>query len=240
MKATTEIEVQVSGATITSAEVRNDVLKLVEASKLSLDDEFMQYKFDKNTFEARFKEILTKVIQSGLSDFWRPNMDPSFDETRESICYVAGKIPATGKPEYWWKNVVTRKVGLQLGSVKQYVAFIGCLIKKLVEEGWPVSQAWYAVCIDSKSLGNYMNLRKTSDGVKPELEMTGSREVCGFYDLSNTYKILVDNEDMCLASGCYCDCSYDYPLAFSRYSNDNLSDNFYSVGWLVLNCSADH
>lgn len=269
MKWATEIEVQVSGAMITGAEVRSDgtckltieivlpenkeeattevttkkvkvksdVLKLVEASKLSLDDKFMQYEPEEGTNEARFKESLTKVIQSGVSDFWRPNLDPSFDETGESICYVAGKKPAVGKSKNWWKEVA-KKVGLQEGTKKQYVAFLGCLIKKLVEKGWEVSQAWYAVCSDSKKLGHYWN----SEYAKHDFEMTGSREVCDFYDLGNTFKILAEDEEekaggFWLAGGYYYGNSGNYPLADLGRGNGVSNDCSNSVGWLVRNCA---
>lgn len=271
-KATTEIEVQVSGARVVNSEVRSDgtckltieivlpeneekattkvttkkvkvsnyELKLVEASKLSLDDKFMQYEPEEGTNEARFKERLTTVIKSGVSDFWRPNFDPSFDETGKSICYVAGKRPAVGKSKDWWKEVA-KKVRLQEGTKKQYVAFLGCLIKKLVEKGWEVSQAWYAVCSDSKILGHYWN----SEHAKHDFEMTGSREVCEFYDLGNTCKILAEDEEekagiFWLAGG-YCNFySHYYPLAaLAPYRNvDKYRD--YSVGWLVRNCSTDN
>ena len=270
MKTTTEIEVQVSGARIVEAEVRsdgtakltveialpenkeevatevttkktiisNDVLKLVEASKLSLKDKFIQYEPKEGTNEARFKERLTEVIQSGVSDFWRPNLDPSFDETGESICYVAGKRPAVGKSKNWWKQTA-QKVGLQEGTKKQYVAFLGCLIKKLVAEGWDVEKAWYAICSDSKDIGHYWN----STGAKYDFEMTGSREVCGFYDLGNTCKILAEDEKagvFCLARGNFDDDGYRYPLADLAYDN-RVNNGFYnSVGWLVRNCSTDH
>lgn len=270
MKTTTEIEVQVSGAMITGAEVRSDgtckltieivlhenkveattevttkkvkvsddVLKLVEASKLSLDDKFMQYEPEEGTNEARFKESLTKVIQSGVSDFWRPNLDPSFDETGKSICYVKGKRPAVGKSRNWWKKVA-KKVGLQEGTEKQYVAFLGCLIKKLVEEGWNVEKAWDAICNDSKDLGHYLDSRNA----KYDFEMTGSREICEFYDLGNTCKILAEDEEaggFWIAGGGYY-CSGDfYPLADLDHCNFVNCGNSYCVGWLVLNCSTDH
>lgn len=240
-KATTEIEVQVSRAKITGAEVWNDdVLKLVEASKLSLNDKFMRYEPEEGTKEARFKERLTKVIQSGISDFWCPNMDPSFDETGKSICYVAGKRPAVGKSKKWWKKVA-KKLGLQEGTKKQRVAFLGCLIKKLVEKGWEVSQAWYAVCSDSKELGHYCN----SKYAKHDYEMTGSREVCGFYDLGNTLKVIKRDEedragDFWLAGG-HCDYpSTSYPLANLDRCCGTIIPRYYSVVWLVRNCNTDH
>ena len=126
MKKTTGIEGQVSGAISTSAEVRGnrtckvskDVLRLVEASKLSLNDKFMQYKPVGGTNECIFKEMLTEAIKSGLNDFWRPKMDPSFDETGH-ICYVAGKRPAVGKSKEWWQKEA-EWLGLDIETKKLY------------------------------------------------------------------------------------------------------------------------
>lgn len=268
MKTTIEIEVHGSEARIINAEVRSDgtckltvdvalpgrkaeatveatkkgvnaeydMLELIEASKLSLEDEFMQYEPKEGTNEARFKESLTKIIQSGtLSDFWRPKMDPSFTEDEKSICYMAGKKPAVGKSFNWWKNTA-KKIGFQVGTRKQYVSFMGCLIKKLVEKGWDMKEAWYAVCTDSKSLGNYLN----SEGTKNEFEMTGRREVCKFYDLGNTFKLLAEDEERdggyWIAGGNCSNTGITYPLASlgHYYQTDYL--NIGGVGWLVRNC----
>ena len=268
MKWTTGIEVQVSGAMITGAEVRSDgtckltieivlpenkeeattevttkkvkvegdVLKLVEASKLSLDDKFMQYEPEEGTKEARFKESLTKVIQIGVSDFWRPNLDPSFDETGESICYVAGKRPAVGKPKKWWKKTA-EKVGLQEGTKKQYVAFLGYLIKKSVEEGYDVSEAWYSICGHSKDLQYYED--------KNDFEMTGSRGLHGFYDLGNTFKILVEDEEeksggFWIAGGLYVGRVGKYPMSVFGYFGNLYAELKWGVGWLVRNLSTDN
>ncbi len=216
-------------------EVSNDMLELVEASKLRLDDKFMQYEPEEETDEEEFKKILTRLIQSGtLKDFWRPKMDPSFDETGYGICYVAGKIPAVGKSKNWWKEAAKR-IGLQLGGRVQYIAFLGFLIKKLVEEGWSVADAWYAVCSDSKNLGHYYNSGET----KHKLEMTGSREVCKFFDLGNTFKILAteEEESVCfwLAGGNYFVNGCTYPLTDITLNNCSNSVCNDSVGWLVLN-----
>ena len=267
-KATTEIEVQVSGAKITSDEVQgdsaakltaqivlpenkkkvanevtvkkpivsDDVLELVEASKLSLQDKFMQYEPEGGTNEAKIKAILTEVIQSGVSDFLRPKMDPSFDETGESICYVAGKRPAVGKPKKWWKKTA-EKVGLQEGTKKQYVAFLGYLIKKSVEEGYDVSEAWYSICGHSKDLQYYED--------KNDFEMTGSRGLHGFYDLGNTFKILVEDEEeksggFWIAGGLYVGRVGKYPMSVFGYFGNLYAELKWGVGWLVRNLSTDN
>ena len=45
----------------------------------------------------------------------------------------------------------------RLGIKTEYIAFLGVLIKKLVDSGWKVDDAWDAVCNDSKKLGHYWN-----------------------------------------------------------------------------------
>ena len=94
--------------------------------------------------------------------------------------------------------------------------------------------AWKAVCNDSKELGHYWN----SENTKYKFEPTGSRQICEYYDLANTYKILAeDNEagDFWLAGGFYIDCSYNHPLAsLEHYSIRINDDGYHNVGWLVL------
>ena len=208
----TELEIKISGGRITNAVVLpdgkckitvetvtpkiasenfHDLLMLVEASKLSMEDEFMKYKPQTNQ-EKAFKKLISEAIKSGLKDFYRPVLDPSFNDDMIGICYEFGKKPAVGKSYNWWVN--TAKEFMQnsrLGTRYEYVAFLGLLIKKLVESGWSISKSWRAVCTDSKELGHYWN----ADNAKHAFEDTGSREVCGFYDLANTFKILAEDKE---------------------------------------------
>ena len=267
VKKTTELEIKISGGRITNAKVLDDgickltietmaqkepttevvvqektfgenpqdAFVLVEASKLSLDDMFMKYE-PKTRSEMKFKEQLTEAIKKGVKDFWRPKYDPSFNEEKNGICYVEGVKPAVGKSYNWWHKAATAycpERHSRLGTKSEYVAFLGVLIKKLVENGWKVGEAWRAVCCDSEELGHYCN----STNAKHTFEDTGSREICGFFDLANTYKILAEDEKaggFWLAGGHY-NCHGDYhPLAdLVRCSNRDL-DDYISVGWLVL------
>lgn len=251
-KTSTEMEIKVSNGRIINAEVlkggtckitvemnteganANDVFVLCEASKLSLDDEFMKHTPCSDE-ERTFKKLLEEAIKSGLKDFYRPVCDPSLDKA-ENICYVSDTKPAVGKSYNWWKETAKQfcpERGSRLGTKKEYIAFLGILIKKLSKSGWSVAEAWNAVCNDSKELGHYRN----SPNAKYEFEPTNSRKVCGFYDLANAYKILSEDEEaggFWLASGnCY-DNSNVIPLAglYHYFSCDD-GDNF-SVGWLVL------
>lgn len=227
--AKTNIEINVSGKT-------EDIFVLVEASKLSLSDKFMKYK-PKTAEERNFKELLTKAIKRGLSDFYRPKYDPSFrNEDSPEIEFVAGKRPAVGHSYNWWEKTAKEfkpERHSRLGTKFEYVAFLGVLIKKLVDNGWTIEKAWDAVCNDSKELGHYWN----SENAQHCFENTGSREICGFCDLANTFKILAEDEEACgfwLAGGFYFHDSSFYPLADLEHNGNQGNDYDNSVGWLVL------
>ena len=153
------------------------------------------------------------------------------------ICYVAGKRPAVGKSFNWWEETAKAfcpKWHSRLGTKSEYVAFCGGLIKKQVERGWKVEEAWRAVCFDSMELGHYWNSKNAKHDA---FEETGSREICGFFDLTNTYKILAYDEEargFWLASGCCRDYSFSSPLADLAHNNYRVNYRDYSVGWTVI------
>ena len=221
--------------TLSNVDIPEDVFVLIEASKLSLEDKFMMHD-PKTKIEINLKEALEEVIKCGVKDFWRPRFDPAFIAKREGICYVVGNRPAVGRSYDWWENTAKAynpKRRSRLGMKSEYVAFLGVLIKTLVSEGWTVTAAWNAVCNNSKELGHYRN----SENALHDLEPTGSRGICGFYDLGNTYKILANDEGFggyWRAGGdCNVDGNYD-PLARLYYDYFHNIDRFDSVGWLVL------
>lgn len=256
MKTTAEMKIEISNARISNAtimpdgscklelemdmttqkqnnnEIANAECILVEASKLSLKDVFMSHK-PKTEAEKKFKATLTEVIANGIEDFYRPAMDPSFaNKACTKIHYKAGDLPAVGKSYIWWEATVKDSKWC-LGTKAQYVAFLGVLIKMLVAKGWTCCEAWNAVCNDSKNLGHYNN----SDNAKHQFEYTGSREICGFFDLANTYKILatdVEAGGFWLASGCYLDFTYSDPLANLDLNYCYIGNYNNSVAWLVL------
>lgn len=213
----------------------NDVFVLCEASKLSLDDEFMKYTpCSKN--ERTLKKLLEEAIKRGLKDFFRPVYDPSLDKG-ENICYISDAKPAVGKSYNWWEEKAKQfcpERGSRLGTKKEYIAFLGILIKKLSELGeMSIAAAWSAVCNDSKELGHYGN----STNAKRDFESTGSRKICVFYDLANTCKILREDEEASsfwLASGTHYFSSNIFPLSALCRSNDHVVDLCSSVGWIVF------
>ena len=263
MKTTAEIEIRVSGAKVTDAVIMHDgICKItiemvnavskvteaenddtfvwIEASKLSLNDEFIHYapQTDK---ERELRTLLVEAIKSGgLRDFKRPKYDPSMRDVIE-IYYEPGKAPAVDKMYNWWNGAANRfkpEYNSRLGTRTEYVAFLGVLIKKLVENGWSVKEAWDAVCNDSIKLGHYWNSENTKHNfTKDDLEPTGSREICGFYDLANCRKILAKEKDggFWLAGGDCQNSSNRCPLANFEYIDGGQCYGYlFAVGWIVL------
>lgn len=214
----------------------DDVFVLIEAESLSIKDEFMQHE-PKTKREEDAKKLICDAIRSKVKNFYRPKYDPSFflnGKGKVDICFKAGEYPALEMDFDWWVETAinyNRERNSRLGNRFEYAAFLGVLIKNLVLEGKTVEWAWHAVCDNSRELGNYHN----SENFNPD-EPTGSRYICGFYDLGNTYKILADEDEedsFWLAGGyCFADGS-EYPLADVTY-HYNYIDGFYnSVGWIV-------
>lgn len=208
---------------------------LIEAENLSLDDEFMKHE-PRSADEKEMKELIKEAILKGVKNFSKPRGDVSFTEDGNGICYAPGNMPAVGKSYSWHKRAAKEfypKRNSRLGSRLEYGAFLGVLIKKLIEEGETVKWAWNAVCNDSCELGHYVN----SENAKHDLEMTGSREICGFCDLSNVNKILAwddENDTFWTAGGCYQYKGNIFPLAELCDCTVRFSALNKSVGWLVL------
>lgn len=266
MSTATEFEIKVSGGRITNAivmpdgscklvmEVENPVTKCtasveqqsefvrIPASELSLEQDWFKKFKPKTENEKKFYEQLREVIPRGVKDFYRPKYDPSFNQEGTGICYVSGKKPAVGESYNWWAKTAKKfkpECKSRLGTKSEYIAFLAVLIKSLVASGWSIAKAWNAVCNDSKELGHYCN----SENAKHTFEDTESREICGFCDLANTYKILAEDEEaggFWLAGGYYNNFGNFFPLAGLYHNFDRNYDIDFSVGWLVLECSTDH
>ena len=185
-----------------------------------------------------FIEAIQEVKEAGVKPFWKPIYDPSIDG--RDIVFAKGRFPAVGYPFYFWKEEAERMPAVEgkkwaIGTEYQYYAFLVWLANGLVQKAWKIEDALYAIVNSSKELGHYYD----SVSSKTDFEDTGSREVCGVYDLGNTYKILsFTNEEnrLCWRAGGYYDCYSDYyslaDLSTWRSYDDGDFDN--SVGWLVL------
>jgi len=212
----------------------NDCI-FIEAEALSMDDYFMKYE-PKTEEEKEAKALISEVIVKKVKNFYRTKYDPSFTEDGAGICFMSGKKPAVGRSYNWWYNVAKKynpERNSRLGTRLQYGAFLGILIKQLVEEGKTVEWAWDAVCNDSRELGHYWN----SVNAWHDFEPTGSRMIYVFYDLANTHKILAEDEEIggfWLAGGFYFVNGYLCPLANLEHDTYCNNHNYNGVGWIVL------
>lgn len=240
MNKTAEMEIRVSGGRIVDTSItkdgavrltiKSDEFVLVEASKLSLGDDFMDYR-PRTERQIGLRNDLTRVIACGIKDFYRPVMDPSLDENGQ-LCFIAGNKPAVGKSLSWWQDSAKAfcpERGSRLSRKDEYIGFIGCFLKNLINLGFSKDQAWEMLCDDSYLLGHYCN----NNNHIATFEPTGTRQLCGFYDLGNTEKILNQNNCFFIVGGSWNHLSSDYPLG-KISSVENEDDVNYAVGLIVL------
>lgn len=222
-------EVQVANSSIDDYEEK---WVLVEAEELSKADSFMSHR-PKNAAEKNIKKLITQAIDSGVKNFYRPKCDPSFKD--DGICFAPNRKPALGKSFDWWveaAKIYNPRRDSRIGTRLEYAAFLGVIIKKLVESGCTIDAAWDIVCTNSSKIGHY----KDSANAKTDFELTGSRENFGFCDLANTYKMMAADKHLggfWLACGdCKCTGSSNPLSFFYHYAYRDI--NFvYAVGWVV-------
>jgi len=228
-----------------SKKMEVDAFVLIDAESLSIDDDFMQHE-PRTDKEKATKELIIEAIKTRVNNFYRPIYDPSLTDNREEICFLPNRVPVDGKDYWWWSSAAERYCpsrNSRLGTKLEYGAFLGILIKKLIEDGRSIEWAWNAVCNDSYELGNYYE----DSFEAPVYELTGSRNVCGFYDLANTYKILKYDkkiESFWLAGGSNYAKSYGAPVGkicmkyipvVKYYGRDYRNyGNFGGSGWIVV------
>ena len=211
----------------------------IEISSLSLHDEFLKYE-PVTDEEKKLKKRLIKAIRyNELKDFEIPNCDPTVlikGKEIKKILFEENKIPYVLGTCEWWRNQA-KKQGLRLGNEIEYIAFMGVLIKKLIGEGFSISDAWNAVCNDSSEIADVNEeIIPSSYRKYTELKRTGRRCTCGFYDLGNTMKIIDDSQDQnffWIAGTCL----WDFPSPICsmevfgyKYLNQWIPG---TVGWLV-------
>lgn len=192
-----------------------------------------------NSHINAFIEAISEVKAAKLEPFYKPIYDPS--EDGNIIAYQKGKKPAVGHSYNWWVKTASKMLAVDgrhwyLATEYQYYAFLVWLINQLVKDGKSVELAVKMVVLDSKEIGHYYDSENSTEG--EDFENTGSRCVCGVYDLANTYKILsCSNEEaggFWLGGGRYCNFGNNDPLA-DLDLNTNVDYDFnFSVGLLVL------
>jgi len=205
---------------------------LVEAEKLSEADSFMKHK-PRNAAEKTIKKLIAKAIAAGVKNFYKPKCDPSFNE--DGICFVPNRKPALGKSYDWWEKAAKEynpKRNSRIGTQLEYASFLGVLIKQMMEDGCAIDVAWDIICSNSCEMGHY----KDSENAQKAFELTGSREVFGFCDLANTYKMLAADKHLggfWLSCGDYNCSGSSNPLSFFyHYAYRDICFR-YAVGWVV-------
>ena len=186
-----------------------------------------------------FIEAISEVKAAKLEPFYKPIYDPS--EDGNIITYQKGKKPAVGYSYNWWVETASKMSAVDgrhwhLATEYQYYAFLVWLINQLVKGGKSVDVAIKMVVLDSKELGHYYDSENSTEG--EDFEDTGSRCVCGVYDLANTYKILsCSNKEaggFWFGGGNYFDYGFNLPLAYLYRLTDVVNVFNNSVGLLVL------
>lgn len=199
-------------------------------------DNVLNYSSKNGDIQA-FIGAVREVQEVGFEPFYRPVMDPSLEDG--NVVFKKWNKPAVGDSFNFWKQKAEEMPAVEgkkwhIGSEYQYYAFLTWLINQLVATGQGIKGAIEAVVLDSKELGHYRNAKNALQN----FETTGSREVCGVYDLANACKLLAcSNEEaggFWVAGGLYYDNSNDSPLADLCHGFDVDDYHYDSVGWLVL------
>ena len=186
-----------------------------------------------------FIEAMAEVKAAKLEPFYKPIYDPS--EDGNTIAYQKGKKPAVGHSYNWWSETASKMPAVEgrqwrLITEHEHYATFMWLVNQLRKAGKSNDEILNQIVKDSKELGHYYDSENSTRG--KDFELTGSRCVCGLYDLANTFKILAcSNEEaggFWLAGGDFYVDGYDFPLArLDRNTDVHYDDNF-SVGLLVL------
>lgn len=218
MSTTAKLEIKTISDAGLSAECA-----LIPVSKLSTEDAFMKLAPKSTKAERDLHNrigILEHMTKKGyVKDFYKPIMDPGVTDfynwhtflNPARIVYEKGRPPATGGTVEYWLEMTSFTEGWRIGNKHEYVGFLGILIKMLIEEeNFSVAEAWNAVCNDSKDLGIYHK------PYEDNMRNTGSKGICGFYDLGNTRKIIeLDYQisSYAHAGGDFTKRSQEYPLS---------------------------
>lgn len=186
------IEINIISNSITEQPIDENYLNehfpIVEVSKLSLDDKFLQgYKArDKKT--VYLKSEIEEIIKTGIPDFRCPTMDPSIGKDG-NIYFAKGQKFAGNETPLKWEEKAKAfmpEKNSRIGTYQQYIAFLAVLIKYLVEEeNYNPVIAWNAVCNNSHFFW---------EKGKASTRVTGNCKVGKWYDLLNSCKIIRKEE----------------------------------------------
>lgn len=186
-----------------------------------------------------FIKAIEEVKAANLEAFYKPIYDPSEGLGEIPIIYQKGNKPAVGHSYEWWIEAASKMPTVEgkswdVASEYHWYALLVDIINKKVTSG--DKDALIEVVNNSTTWGHYYNSEDSTEG--ENFEPTGSRCVCGFYDLVNTYKILKCSNKKAggfwRAGGDYSDGGYRRPLANLEHDTAVNRDDNYGVAMLVL------
>ena len=233
---------KVKATTITT--LSDNRLVKINPREPSFFDAVLNFKSENEDIETHifsFIEDADKVKRASTEAFYRVIYDPSETGDHMTIDFQQGKNPATGHSYNWWVEIASKMPPVEgrqwhIATEYQYNAFLVWLINQLVKMGESVEEALYKVVMDSKELGHYYDSKNSSKG--EYFETTGSRCVCGIYDLANTRKILQhqnsDYGNFVTAGGDYSCYGDGNPIAWIQHDYSEDAIKYGSVGLLVL------
>lgn len=186
-------------------------------------------------FRAELEEALATT-----EDFYCHRISPCDYMDRFNYCF--GCEPAIGHNLTWWWGKAEKYIpgrGSRLGTKKEYLVFLAFLANEMIKKGINSFDAWQLLRNKSYLIANI----GISGG---QLECTGNREHCGFFDLGNTFKIIQEEKHSCnflIAGGAFNDSNaqiayfLNYPCNIEAYNNLHGMYHtipLYSTGWVVL------
>lgn len=224
--------------TTTITSLTDNRLVKIDPQEPGFFDEVLNFKSTNKSIND-FIEAVAEVKEERIEAFYRPIYDPS-DVGDHLVAYMKGMRPATGHSYNWWVKTASNMPAVEgrhwcVITEYQYYAFLVWLINQLIKAE-TVEETLNQIIIESKELGHYYNSKGSTKG--NGFEPTGSRCICGIYDLANTAKILAcSNQEaggFWLVSGDFSCYSNDLPLADLDHFTDVDDDDYVSVGMLVL------
>ena len=150
---------------------------LVEASKLSFEDTFMNYE-PRDEFERNLKRDLRYVITSKMEDFYCSRNSPILSDSDSEIIAFGNFDGEYHKTYRFWNRVskrISKEKKSRIGTRYQHSAYLGTVMKQLINCGMSVERVWKEIhnikklYYLSKELPQYQHINISFYGKKDKL-----------------------------------------------------------------------
>lgn len=221
---------------------------IIKASELSLEDKFLQHKSE-TTNQKKLKKMIISLINSGIADFRVQRLEPAYSNS--DIIYKLGAVRTIECCDWWIKkaqNFMPEK-NSRLGSPEQRIAFLGVLIKELVDDyGYQIEMAWRQVCDFAENITYDQSPWLDANAVIPYGRISRERlisiQLCHrlgrFFDFSTAKTITFDYENNNLVVFTPVKLTLLHQLdvsslvEFDVYDEYALEEGCYGKGWIVM------